>query len=136
VYTQKQASLAAAIAETQRIYKTYFFPEMKTNWQTHPNNVGHMNFVGCFRCHDGQHFSKDGKVITNECNVCHTTIYDSKGSQENNVKTGAFVHPVDLGALADRRCDSCHVPDKPFQHPVNLGDISRFQCVECHKRPQ
>jgi len=135
VFARKQGSIGAAIAEVQRIYKTYFFPEMKTDWQTHPNNVGHMKSVGCFRCHNGQHFSKEGKMISNECNICHTTIYDSKGPQEANLKTGAFIHPVDLGGLSDRRCDSCHVPDTPFKHPLDLGDISRFQCVECHKRP-
>ena len=73
-----------AIAEVQRIYQTYFFPEMKTDWQTHPNNIGHLHTVGCFRCHDGQHVSDTGKVITNDCNVCHTMIYDSAGPPEQN----------------------------------------------------
>jgi hypothetical protein len=134
IYAQRPDSIKNAVAEIQRIFQTYFFPEMKTNWQTHPNNIGHLYFAGCFRCHDGNHVSKTGKVITNDCNVCHTTIYDSKASPDQNARTGAFKHPVDLGALADRQCATCHQPGKQFKHPINLGDISKFQCAECHPR--
>jgi nitrate/TMAO reductase-like tetraheme cytochrome c subunit len=134
IYSQKADVIKNSVTEIQRIFQNYFFPEMKTNWQTHPNNVGHLYSVGCFRCHDGQHVSKTGKVITNDCNICHTTIYDSDAPPETNTKTGPFVHPVDLGALADRKCDTCHRPDRPFKHPVDLGDISKFQCAVCHTR--
>jgi nitrate/TMAO reductase-like tetraheme cytochrome c subunit len=134
VYSQKQDGIKSAVSEVQRIFQTYFFPEMKTDWETHTNNIGHLYSAGCFRCHDGEHVSKTGKVITNNCNVCHTTIFDSAAPPEQNVTTGTFRHPVDLGGLADRKCDSCHKPNKPFQHPVNLGDISQFQCVECHPK--
>jgi hypothetical protein len=135
VYAQKRQLVNNAVAEVQRVFQTYFFPEMKTDWQTHPNNIGHLYFSGCFRCHDGEHVSKDGKVITNSCNVCHTMIYDS-ANPAASVKMGPFIHPVDLGALADRKCEFCHKPNKPFQHPVNLGDISQFQCVECHQKKE
>jgi len=79
--------------------------------------------------------SDTGKVISNDCNICHKTIYDSARPPEMNVSTGTFKHPVDLGALADRKCETCHNrPDKPFTHPINLGDISMFQCAVCHPR--
>jgi len=136
VYANKRASVAGAVAEVQRIFQTYFFPEMKTDWQTHPNNIGHLYFTGCFRCHDGEHVSNTGKVISNNCNVCHTMIYDSAGPPEKNVKTGPFQHPVDLGSLAERKCEFCHKANKPFVHPINLGDISQFQCVECHQKKE
>jgi hypothetical protein len=60
-------------------------------------------------------------------------IYDSMNPAAS-VKMGPFIHPVDLGALADHKCEFCHKADKPFQHPVNLGDISMFQCVQCHPK--
>jgi hypothetical protein len=132
VYAQKQNAVKDAIGETQRIFKTYFFPEMRTNWQTHPNNIGHLYFSGCFRCHDGEHVSNTGKIIRNDCNICHTVLSDSAGRP--NVIEGSFKHPVDLGALADRKCETCHKANEPFKHPVNLGDISMFQCVECHPK--
>lgn len=132
VYSQKPESIKSSIAEVQRIFSTYFFPEMKTDWQTHPNNIGHLYFSGCFRCHDGEHVSNSGKVISNNCNICHTVLYDS-ANPSGSTKTGPFQHPVDLGSLAVRKCESCHKANKPFQHPVNLGDLSMFQCVECHR---
>lgn len=134
VYLQRSDSIRAAVAEVQRIYQTFFFPEMKTDWQTHPNNIGHLQTAGCFRCHDGQHFSDSGKMIRNDCNICHTTIFDSGGPAEKNLISGPFKHPVDLGSLSELKCDYCHRADKPFTHPINLGDISMFQCVACHQR--
>jgi len=133
IYSQKQNELKGSIKEIKRIFSTYFFPEMKTDWQTHPNNIGHYYFTGCFRCHDGDHVSKTGKIITQNCNVCHSVIYDS-ANPKASVATGPFQHPVDLGSLADRKCESCHKANKPFQHPINLGDISMFQCAECHRK--
>ena len=132
--TSKSDGIKAATNEVRRIFQTYFFPEMKTNWETHPNNIGHLYFSGCFRCHDGDHVNKEGKVIRNDCDVCHTVIYDSALPPEKNAQLGSFKHPVDLGGLADRKCESCHKADQPFRHPVNLGDISMFQCVECHPK--
>ena len=133
VYASKNAAINSSIAELQRIFQTYTFPEMKTDWQTHPNNIGHFYFTGCFRCHDGEHVSNTGKVIRNDCNICHTVLADS-ANPSGSVKTQSFQHPVDLGVLADRKCETCHKANEPFKHPINLGDISQFQCVECHPR--
>jgi nitrate/TMAO reductase-like tetraheme cytochrome c subunit len=133
LYRQKGDLVNGAISETQRIYKTYFFPEMKTNCETHPNNIGHLYSSGCFRCHDGEHVSNTGKVIPNDCNICHTVLSDS-ARPATVLKPLSVQHPVDLGGLADRKCETCHKANEPFKHPVNLGDISMFQCVECHPK--
>lgn len=132
-YSAKNASIKNAIGELQRIFQTYTFPEMKTDWQSHPDNIGHFYFTGCFRCHDGEHVSNTGKVIRNDCNLCHTVLADSAAAN-GALKTQPFQHPVDLGGLADRKCETCHKANEPFKHPINLGDISAFQCVECHPR--
>jgi hypothetical protein len=134
VYGAKQDVIQGAIKETQRIFQTYIFPEMRTDWATHPNNIGHFYSSGCFRCHDGEHVSKDGRVIRNDCNICHSVISDSANPMSERLFTQSFRHPVDLGGLSDLECTVCHKGDKPFQHPVNLGDISSFQCVECHPK--
>lgn len=135
VHGQKPDLIKNAIGETQRIYRTYFFPEMKTNWESHPNNIGHLYSLGCFRCHDGEHVSKTGKVISNDCTICHTVLSDS-ARPATVLKPIGVQHPVDLGGLADRKCEICHKANAPFTHPVNLGDISMFQCVECHPKSQ
>ncbi len=133
IYATKRDSINKAIIEVQRIYTTYFFPEMKTNWQTHPNNIGHRDTQGCFRCHDGNHFSNDGKMIRNECNICHTTIDQTFAGKTFVPPDGKFQHPVNLGDRGAWLCATCHKGDRAFSHPLNLGDISKFQCAECHK---
>jgi nitrate/TMAO reductase-like tetraheme cytochrome c subunit len=132
VYTARADSVKNAVKEIQRIYRTYSFPEMKTNWQTHPDNIGHYYFQGCFRCHDGQHFSETGKVIRKDCNICHTVLDQTNFGKTNTAPDGAYRHPIELGDLSTRDCTSCHKGDGGFQHPVNLGDITSFKCVDCH----
>jgi hypothetical protein len=134
LYTSKRRSVDTAITEIQRIFQTFTFPEMKVDWRTHPNNIGHFYFSGCFRCHDGEHVSKTGQVVRNDCNICHTVIYDSAAPPEFNAKTGPYQHPVELGNLEGIECTVCHKANGPFQHPLQLGDISVFQCVECHPK--
>lgn len=133
IYAAKKATIEDNIRELQRIYSTYFFPEMKTDWSTQINNIGHFNAQGCFRCHDGQHFSKEGKVIRNECSVCHTTLDQTENGITTPAVSGAFRHPVNLGDKNTYQCAVCHKGDRSFKHPLNLGDISRFECADCHK---
>ncbi len=56
------------------VFTTNVFPEMKVNWGTHPNHIGHMSYPGCFRCHDGDHTAKGGKAITQDCAACHNLL--------------------------------------------------------------
>jgi nitrate/TMAO reductase-like tetraheme cytochrome c subunit len=64
-------TLARAIAGVQNVYGRNVFPAMKVGWGTYPNNIGHVFFNGCFRCHDDNHKAKDGKVIGQDCQTCH-----------------------------------------------------------------
>ena len=72
VYAQRKADVQKAVAGLQAIFDNTQFPFMKVTWETHPNNIGHMDFAGCFRCHDGKHVSKDNLAIRLECNICHS----------------------------------------------------------------
>lgn len=74
VYSAHRAQVEGAADQVRAIYMRNIFPEMKITWGTHPNNLGHEDYLGCFRCHDGNHTGKDGKVITNDCNACHTML--------------------------------------------------------------
>jgi hypothetical protein len=47
---------------------------MRVTWGTHPNNIGHMSYPGCFRFHDGNHTAKSGVSITNYCSVCRNLV--------------------------------------------------------------
>ncbi len=109
IASSKADSIKNAVAELQRIYSTTFFPTMKVNWKTHPNNIGHMYYPGCFRCHDGNHVSKDGRVISKDCNSCHTLLDQEEGASHlAQMQTQSFKHPVDIGDLANVNCSDCH----------------------------
>ena len=56
------------------LYSQNVFPDMKVTWGTHPNHIGHMDYPGCFRCHDGDHVAKDGASITQDCSACHNLL--------------------------------------------------------------
>jgi nitrate/TMAO reductase-like tetraheme cytochrome c subunit len=107
LYTSKPQAIKSAIAEVQRIFKTYIFPEMKVDWQTHPDNIGHLYFQGCFRCHDGNHVSKEGKVVRNDCNICHTVLDQREDGKPVAIKEGAFAHPLDMD-VSRSNCTDCH----------------------------
>lgn len=63
--------LARVIAGVQDVYGRNVFPEMNVKWGTYPNNIGHMFFQGCFRCHTDTLKMKDGKTINQDCESCH-----------------------------------------------------------------
>ncbi len=106
-----QPQIDQAIVEVQRLFEQNVFPEMKVNWKPYPDNIGHMNFPGCFRCHDGDHKNEDGVTLTRDCNTCHLIV----GQGESTEKTAAnfegleFVHPGDVGDMwQDQICSDCH----------------------------
>ncbi len=74
VYKQKRAQVDTAGEVVKAIYLRNVFPEMKITWGTHPNNIGHEEAVGCFRCHDGSHTAADGRTIKGDCDTCHTIL--------------------------------------------------------------
>ncbi|MBI4671211.1 MAG: NapC/NirT family cytochrome c [Chloroflexi bacterium] len=80
-YQQNTAAVQNAVAQLQTWYPKLHFPDQGLDWNTHPDNLGHKNWPGCFRCHDGKHFTQDRKAaIRLECNVCHTIPAVATGS--------------------------------------------------------
>ncbi len=106
----KDPRLPKTIDEVQRIYQNNFFPQMKASWKIYPNNIGHKNWPGCFRCHDGDHNTKDGKqgIKANDCNACHVILAQGTGKQLENLsaKGHSFQHPG--GDIGEMKCNECH----------------------------
>ena len=81
-YTQSYPDLAAsagpridhAAEAIGNIYSWNVFPEMKVNWDTYPNHLGHNDAPGCFRCHDESHTTEGGETISQDCETCHTLL--------------------------------------------------------------
>jgi hypothetical protein len=73
--SQPSKEIADAGAEIAAIYNRNVFPDVNVTWGTYPNNLGHTDFPGCFRCHDGSHSTADkNTTITQECNSCHEPL--------------------------------------------------------------
>ena len=100
----------AAIAEVQRIYSENFFPLMKADWSHYPNNAGHKNWAGCFRCHGGQHYEQEtgAPMAATDCNSCHSILAQGAGDSLLQLSPAG----------------------QPFEHPD--GDVEGFLCSDCH----
>ena len=107
-----------AIKEIQDIYTQSVFPEQKSDWNSHPNNVGHQYFPGCYRCHDGEHVNAQGEAIRLECNLCHsipvvtgpnqlvTNIEIPRGPEPQTHKNPNWIN-LHHNAF-DGTCSNCH----------------------------
>jgi hypothetical protein len=80
VWNGQQPQIQAAASALVAIYSTNVFPSMNVRWGTHPDNIGHTNSPGCFRCHDGSHTASSGETITNDCSVCHNLLVSDEKS--------------------------------------------------------
>lgn len=111
--------LNTAITSIQNQFSKNIFPEMKVRWDKYPVNIGHIKTNGCFRCHDNEHVSEDGKIIPKDCNLCH--LINSQGPPENLVSTSIgngleFVHPgedITKEDWEDAYCSDCHEGNGP-----------------------
>jgi nitrate/TMAO reductase-like tetraheme cytochrome c subunit len=107
---QGKPQLDVLVAQVQRIYTNNFFPEMKTDWRKFPDNRGHKEWAGCFRCHDGKHQTADGKtkIKASDCNSCHTILAQGAGDAlaKLDAKGHNFYH-IDA-EYSDFDCNTCH----------------------------
>ena len=74
IYTSKAQVIDTAAQALYRVYSQNVFPRMNVTWGTYPNNLGHQDFPGCWRCHDESHKSTDGRTITQDCTACHDLV--------------------------------------------------------------
>lgn len=59
-------------------YLNNVWPAMNIKWGTYRSHLGHQHSdegFGCFRCHDGEHVSKAGNTISQDCGLCHDSPF-------------------------------------------------------------
>ncbi len=118
-YKNNSASIQKAVTALKSLYQELVFPTQDLSWNTHPDNLGHKDWPGCFRCHDGKHFTQDNKqAIRLECNICHTlpevvtpggpapVIQLVKGDEPDSHKTTTWI--AQHGAAFNSSCQACH----------------------------
>lgn len=103
-------ALAAATAEVQRLYAVTIFPERKADWRVYPDNLGHKDWLGCFRCHNENLKTAEGKSVpANDCNACHIILTQGSGSALDTLSAKGleFKHP-DGDFDSALTCSDCH----------------------------
>ncbi len=117
IFGDRNTLIQKAINGLQAEFKKNIFPEMKVRWDAYPNNIGHLEFNGCFRCHADEHVADDGETIPKDCNMCH--IINAQGPAENMVVAGfgeslEFKHPEDIDEMwKEGVCIDCHTGLNP-----------------------
>jgi len=101
-----------AIKALQDGYARNVFPHMKASWKAYPNNMGHLETNGCYRCHNDGFKSQSNRTISRDCTLCHLIKEQGKPG-EMNYATGEgfleFEHPVDIkGKWKTKLCSECH----------------------------
>ena len=66
-----EADVDRLIRAAQFLHARNVFPAMNVTWGTHPSHLGHTDAPGCFRCHDDLHKTSEGRVIRQDCDLCH-----------------------------------------------------------------
>lgn len=111
-YDVNENKILSSIDAFVETYSKNIFPSMKVKWSAYPSNIGHLFDTGCFRCHNNNHESDDGKLIKKDCVQCH--IINAQGTPDNLVRAEygkglEFQHPVDIdGEWRETNCNECH----------------------------
>ena len=81
VFDQRASEIEKAGSSLAGIYNRNVFPDLKVTWGTYPNNLGHTDFPGCFRCHDERKQSGSGDhTLTQDCSACHEMLAQEEAS--------------------------------------------------------
>ncbi len=117
IYAERLPEVEKSIAVVQAAFSRNIFPAMKASWKVYPDHIGHLESNGCFRCHNGQHRTEEGEVISDDCNVCHVIVRQgSPGAEEVAKATESldFRHPVDIDEeWKEVACAECHQEASP-----------------------
>lgn len=109
--------IETGIAGLKEVYFKNIFPEMKVRWDAYPNFIGHVEFNGCFRCHDDRHESRDGFAISRDCGICHAITAQGPPKEKEYSSAGKsleFKHPSDIDEMwKEIMCVDCHTGLSP-----------------------
>lgn len=110
-YNKNQVLFEEAISAIQDGYNNNIFPYMRAKWKAYPNYLGHVESMGCYRCHNNSFQSDDGHIISKDCNLCHS------------IKAQGPAMDMEY-AIGD---SSLY-----FNHPFEMTDWEEMSCFECH----
>jgi len=111
------------IRERQESYANWLtrsrFKNPEVSWQSFQDMSGHKYTPGCFRCHSGKHFDKEGNPIPVNCTTCHDIPFIKKEGDP------AFWQRKPFGDIKPK---SHKQPDFILKHRELIGE----SCKSCH----
>jgi nitrate/TMAO reductase-like tetraheme cytochrome c subunit len=122
-YASNQPAVQNAVSYIQTMYIDTVNLDQQSDWNTHPNNVGHLNFAGCFRCHDGKHMDSKQQAVRLECNLCHTipeiagpsnfvaTVEIPRGPEPQSHLNANWI--AMHNQVFNETCSACHTTSNP-----------------------
>lgn len=118
VYSKREDDILQTVEILKDIYRLSHFPEYRVYPGTYPDNLGHTESAGCFRCHDGKHLAEDGTSVRLHCNICHTIP-----------ETVAEGEPAPAVSFKDARQPGNHLASNWMADHRYILDAS---CAACH----
>ncbi len=140
-YSANLAKIQKAITTLQEIFNRSVFYDQKFDWNSHPNNLGHLDFPGCFRCHDGKHLDAKQAAIRLECNLCHSIpvvagptdfvakLEISRGPEPDTHRNPNWI--AQHRTFQDKTCALCH----NTANPGGKDNSSFCSNSACHSTP-
>jgi len=112
IYASQKHLIDQAIEGLISGFSGNIFPHMQASWDAYPDHIGHKVYDGCFRCHNDRHTSESGRVISMDCNLCHTILQQgTPGNYQTAVfdESLYFEHPKKLkSGWEGGLCSECH----------------------------
>ncbi len=112
IFARQKAQIDQAVKGLIAAFSNNIFPYMQASWDAYPDHIGHKVYNGCFRCHNDRHTSEDGRVISMDCNLCHTILQQGTPGEYEVAQFDEsleFKHPVKLrGGYKVGLCADCH----------------------------
>lgn len=106
---------------TDLLVSSDFVEAEDVTWRSFPDNLGHKNFPGCFRCHSGRLQDANGTPIPVNCSTCHSLPLVTKRDRIPDY----YLALLDLKKPRNHRR-----PDWVSKHMDHLGDK---KCGGCHE---
>jgi hypothetical protein len=118
IAAKRASDIATAIDALTAIYDRGVFPAMHVDWTTYSSHIGHRYWPGCFRCHDGDHVTREGRPLAHDCGkTCHTQ------------PVRGVLTP--LGEVTPTADPDWH-PWQMVKEHLSIEGHDRTQCSKCH----
>lgn len=131
----RREAIDHASGELLALWERNVFPEWGVEWGTHPNQLGHETYPGCFRCHNESLVSEGSSTqpVGSECDTCHTlTHVGMPVSFPSSGGTGLELTRSGGGLPAIIAFDTS-AGSTAFDHDEHVG-YQDGDCTVCHNR--